>query len=52
MSTYCIGSESFVLFLAEVTADLLNLINSLMTATEPLLAAICAQVMPLYEVYF
>ena len=44
--TYWMGRESLVLFRKAVTMALLKRINSLMTATEPLLAAIWAQVIP------
>lgn len=42
-------TESLTRFLAVVTTDLLNFISSRMTATLPLSAAMCAQVIPFYN---
>ena len=47
LTAKCNGSESLTLFRTVVTKDLLKRINSFITATEPLFAAIWAQVMPL-----
>lgn len=42
-------TDSLTRFLAVVTTDLLNFISSRMTATLPLSAAMCAQVIPFYN---
>lgn len=42
-------TDSLTRFLAVVTTDLLNFMSSRMTATLPLSAAMCAQVIPFYN---